>query len=222
MNLNSSIKSINKRISQIREYFGTDSIEYHRYKNLLFSQIPEEFREDVLTLGKTGSIAISRSRVAKETVEDYGLEERIEGIWTKMKTSKMFGTVRNNVQRYLNAEQMKEFNKNPTAFREDIQNWTEDLYTSEYGDFDLYDEIKDEIERETSVVNRSQDDVYLQELQTALGILRQKGRSGQDRYNEASRIFFRARFEHEQRVREWFTSQAKGEETVINDTDMSL
>ena len=222
MSLDSSIKSINKRVNQIREYFGTNSIEYHRFKNLLYSQIPEEFREDVLTLGKTGSIALSRSKQAKEIYSDYGLDSVIEDIWTKMKTSKMFGTVRNNVRRYLNAEQMREFDKNPNTFREDIRNWSEDLYTSEYGDFDLYDEIKDEIARETRVENREQDDVYLQELQTALGILKQKGRSREDKYNEASRIFFRARFEHEQRVREWFASQAKGEEFKINDTDMSL
>lgn len=218
MNLNSSIKSINKRVSEIRDFFGTDSIEYHRFKNLLFSQIPEEFREDILTLGKTGSIAISRSRLSKETIEDYGLEDRINTIWAKMKTSKMFGTVKNNTKRYLNAEQQR----NWQSYQEDIRNWSEDVYTAEYGDFDLYEEIKDEIARETSVVNREQDDVYLRELQTTLGILKQKGRSREDKYNEASQIFFKARFEHEQRVREWFSSQASGEEFEINDTDMSV
>ena len=190
----SLVKSINRRLSEIEKYFGKNSFEYHKAKNVVWQELGGGM-EALLKYDK-GKVSISRSKRVIEAIEgqDY-LYDIVQEVW---RTISRQGTVRQMAMEYLNNEvDFKELQKD--NYKNLIRELSEVEYRSSYVDDDIYDETDNLLAKENEKYGTDNfDETFFNALSDIKDIFREKGEHRDYKYARAEKLLEEAKMAHEQ------------------------
>lgn len=222
INLESAIKAINKRLTDIYNFFGAKSIEYHEARTTLFSSLGSDVDILLRTHEKGKPIQLSRSKNAMRGWKRYEFDLKFALV--EMRKS---GTVRQMAQSILDEfnfeskEVTGDAKKHWKSWQQEIKDFTKAEYEAKYGDSDLYEQIVDEMAEENSKDESIRDDMYITELGNALDCFR--GHAQREyRYARAEDAFLKAKADHEIRMRSKLTEDSDEPADVEDKLDMSL
>lgn len=202
MKLESLLRSINRRLVDIAEYFDMKSVEYHKALNAIYSAIGSDTVDILIREPEKGKpTQLSRSGRALEGWSYF--QSELEQAWDTIKKQ---GTVKQQAQRRISEFQFKTEEEKKKAIGEwkQFQSQLSDLskaeYESRYGDSDLYDIIQDELTKENALPEDDRDYIYIGDLERALDEF-SSHKSREFRYAKAEEIFLKAKADHEMRLR---------------------
>lgn len=153
MQIESVLRSINRRIKEYVDVFGADSFEYAWAKNLFYIATDEAN----VPIGKMsgGIVQFSRSKSTMQEIwENASLEETLREVWNKMKEK---GTAKQIIEKdYMNMPDAKSWMEETGYTISDIMNDPDALgeireesslrADEAYNDSDIYEEVDEEIE----------------------------------------------------------------------------
>lgn len=191
----SLVKGINRRLSEIEKYFGTNSYEYHRAKNVVWQELGGGM-EALLKYDK-GKVSISRSKRVIGAIEGQdGLFDIVEEVWRTLSSQ---GTVRTMANEYINYDYFTNKELNSPDIKNYIREMSENKYRSSYVDDDIYDEINDLLVKESEKYGTDEyDETFYNALEEAHDALTEKGSHRDYKYARAERILAEAKMKHEE------------------------
>ena len=181
--LDSLVRMINSRISDFYKSFGSNSIEYHKVKSLVFQALGDF---DILLKERKGKpIGISRAKKVREALISF--EEDIHDLWEDIKK---LGTPKSiKAKNYAGLS------------NEEVREKSEYEYKSKFNDQDLYEEIQDEIVNQSKIPRADRDWEYWNALIDCMDIFCSEGRND-IRYTRILNIYTEAKLNHEEWLKE--------------------
>ena len=219
MKLESLLRSINRRLVEISDYFGMKSVEYHKALNSIYSAIGSDTVDILIREPEKGRpTQLSRSSRALEGWSYF--QSELQQAWDKVKEQ---GTVKQQAQRRISELHFKTKAEKKKAkgdwkqFQSTLSDLSKAEYESRYGDSDLYEIIQDEISKENDLPEDERDYIYIGDLERALDQF-SSHKPREYRYSRAEEIFLKAKADHEMRLRAAMKEDAD-EEFEYNDKD---
>lgn len=219
MKLESLLRSINRRLVEIAEYFDMHSVEYHKALNSIYSAIGSDTVDILIREPEKGKpTQLSRSGRALEGWSYF--QSELEQAWDTIKKQ---GTVKQQAQRRISEFHFETEDERKKAmgdwkqFQSEISDLSKAEYESRYGDSDLYEIIQEEISNEKKLPEDDRDYIYIGDLERALDQF-SSHKSREFRYSKAEEIFLKAKADHEMRLRAAMKEDVD-EEFEYNDKD---
>lgn len=191
----SLVRSINRRLSEIENYFGTNSYEYHRVKNVVWQDLGNDL-EALLKYDK-GRVSISRSKRVISAIESQdGLYDIVNEVWN---TIRGFGTLREQANEYMNYDYFTLKELKNEDIKEIIGEMSRNRYRASYVDDDIYDETDDLLAEETKKYGtKKYDEAFYNSLKEVKEIFREKGQHRDYKYARAEKMLQEAKAAHEE------------------------
>lgn len=196
--IESMIKFVNKRMNAVAEYFGTNSLEYHEHKNLLYQNLGGG--ADPLLKYNKGEIKISRTKTALEAFKG---NEWLTDILTEVYSDiQRMGTVRAMANEYINSKRFNDYMSmkelNDPIIKNTIRELSYENYRSKYLDDDIYQEVNRLLREESKKYGTDEyDEEFNNALEEVHDILTEKGRQRDYSYALAEKMLNDAKIEHE-------------------------
>lgn len=196
--IESMIKFVNKRMNAVAEYFGTNSLEYHKLKNLLYQNLGGG--ADPLLKYNKGEITISRTKTALEAFKG---NEWLTDILTEVHSDiQRMGTVRAMANEYINSKRFNDYMSmkelNDPIFKNTIRELSYENYRAKYLDDDTYQEVNRLLLEESGKYGTDEyDEEFNNALEEVHDILTEKGRQRDYAYSMAERKLNDAKAAHE-------------------------
>ena len=190
----SMIKFINKRMSEVSKYFGVNSTEYHSMKNILYQNLGGG--ADPLLRYDKGKISISRAKMSLKAFEsnEY-LADILEDVYRDIQG---MGTVRAMANEYFTYDNFTAKELSNESIQQYIKEQSYENYRAKYLDDDTYQEVNRLLLEESGKYGT---DEYDKEFNNALeevhDILTEKGRQRDYSYAIAERKLNDAKSAHE-------------------------
>jgi predicted house-cleaning noncanonical NTP pyrophosphatase (MazG superfamily) len=209
--IESMIKFVNKRMSEVSKYFGVNSTEYHSMKNILYQNLGGG--ADPLLRYDKGKISISRSKMSLQAFEgnEY-LGDILEDVYRDIQE---MGTVRTMANEYFEYANFTAKELSDEAFKQYVRERSYEDYRAKYLDDDTYQEVNRLLLEESGKYGTDEyDEEFNNALEEVHDILTEKGRQRDYAYAIAERKLNDAKAEHEK----WLLQRAlekSGEESDL-------
>lgn len=207
--IESTIKMINRRISQIYNYFEGKSTEYMEAKNLVFSYMGGN--DFLIREPGVKALSLSGSKKAMQAYTEV-FHRDIEELWNALQDMGTVKQLAEEYELYDPENPTKSFDYKDPAIRELILEATTQSYTQKYIDTDLYEKVHAELIEESSKPYDEQDHEYLDGLERVLDYLHRKGSSRDSNIASAWSLFTKIRLDHESKLKN--QAENEGEEEV--------
>ena len=176
----SAVRALNRRIKEIGEYFGKQSIEYGAVRSALYDVFGES-SEYILTRDKKKSKFMS---ISKKLLYVEIIQEKVIEAWEEVK---LIGTVKQLTERFIEPG-VNYKNKDVVEY---IRMQTRTEYYEQFVDTDYYEQWQDEIADESNM----EDAEYYQELKDIKNIFYEKG-NREEKWERVRQKFINAQIEH--------------------------
>lgn len=202
--IESVLRQINRRLSEVHSKFGGKSVEYMEFKSLLFTSFQVygygDSLEDLLRKTEEGKpIQLSRSSKTVDFLgESEGLESTLRDVWDAFKA---WGSVSSHLKKYeeeLKGIGISDYKVKAVDYAQKISYMN---YIGNYFDDDFYEDIQDEIERVAG--GEIEDPDYIEALKDIERYFNQNNSENPTRYEDAMQRFQEAREQHQ----EWLKRQ---------------
>lgn len=191
----SLVRSINRRLSEIEKYFGSESFEFHRAKNVVWQELGGGL-ESLLKYDK-GRVSISRSKRVISEIESQGdLYEIVQEVWNTIRGQ---GTVREMANQYMNYDYFTLKELQNADIKETIAEMSRNRYRASYVDDDIYDETDDLLAEEAEKLGTDEyDEAFYNSLKEVKEIFRERGSHRDYKYARAEQMLQQAKAAHEE------------------------
>lgn len=216
--IESMIKFINKRMKAVSDYFGKNSSEYHKLKNLLYQNLGGGY--DPLLKYNKGEVTINRSKTALEAFSSDSASEILEDVHREVMR---MGTVKEMANEYFNSGRfnekltMKELSQ--PIFRDTVREMSYENYRAKYLDDDIYQEVNRLLLEESQKFGEDNyDETFYNALEEIHDVLTEKGRQRDYAYSIAEKMLNDAKLEHEKFLLQRALEKA-GEESDLGENE---
>lgn len=201
--IESVLRQINRRLSDVHSKFGGKSVEYMEFKSLLFTSFQAygygASLEDLLRKTEEGKpIQLSRSSATVNFLgESEGLESTLRDVWDAFKS---WGSVSSHLKKYeeeLKKEGVQDFKVKAVDYAQKISYMN---YIGSYFDDDFYENMEDEIESVEQ--GEIEDPEYIEALKDIWSYFHQSNEENPNRYEDAMQRFQEARVQHQEWIKE--------------------
>lgn len=190
----SMIKFINKRMSEVSKYFTTNSDEYHKMKNILYQNLGGG--ADPLLKYDKGKVSISRSKMALKAFESN--EYLIDILSDVHREIMSIGTVKQMANEYFPYANFTNKELDSDEFRQYVREISYENYRSKYLDDDLYQEVNRLLLEESQKFGEDNfDETFYNSLEEIHDVLTERGRQRDYAYAVAEKMLNDAKIEHE-------------------------
>ncbi len=192
--IESMIKFVNKRMSDVSKYFGVNSTEYHSMKNILYQNLGGS--ADPLLRYDKGKISISRAKMSLQAFEsnEY-LADILEDVYRDIKR---MGTVRTMANEYFTYDNFTTKELSNESIQQYIKEQSYENYRAKYLDDDTYQEVNRLLLEESGKYGTDEyDEEFNNALEEVHDILTEKGRQRDYAYSIAERKLNDAKAAHE-------------------------
>ena len=211
----SMIKFINKRMSEVSKYFGVNSTEYHGMRNVLYQNLGGG--ADPLLKYDKGKISISRSKMSLKAFE--GNEYLIDILSDVHQEIMSMGTVKQMANEYFPYANFTNKELNSDEFRQYVSEISYENYRAKYLDDDTYQEVNRLLLEESEKYGTDEyDEDFNNALEEVHDILTERGRQRDYAYAIAERKLNDAKAEHERWMLERALEKA-GEESDLGSNE---
>lgn len=211
----SMIKFINKRMSEVSKYFGVNSTEYHGMRNVLYQNLGGG--ADPLLKYDKGKISISRSKMSLKAFE--GNEYLIDILSDVHQEIMSMGTVKQMANEYFQYANFTNKELNSDEFRQYVSEISYENYRAKYLDDDTYQEVNRLLLEESEKYGTDEyDEDFNNALEEVHDILTERGRQRDYAYAIAERKLNDAKAEHERWMLERALEKA-GEESDLGSNE---
>lgn len=194
VSIESMIKYVNKRMSEVSKYFGVNSMEYHSMKNILYQELGGG--ADPLLRYDKGKISISRSKMSLQAFERN--EHLIDILSDVYREIADMGTVRTMANEYFTYDNFTAKELNNESIQQYIKEQSYENYRAKYLDDDSYQEVNRLLLEESGKYGTEEyDEEFNNALEEIHDILTEKGRQRDYAYAIAERKLNDAKAEHE-------------------------
>lgn len=192
--IESMIKFVNKRMSEVSKYFGVNSTEYHRMKNILYQNLGGG--ADPLLRYDNGKISISRAKMSLQAFEsNENLIDILSDVYSGIKD---MGTVRTMANEYFTYDNFTAKELSNESIQQYIKEQSYENYRAKYLDDDTYQEVNRLLLEESEKYGTDEyDEEFNNALEEVHDILIEKGRQRDYAYAIAERKLNDAKAQHE-------------------------
>lgn len=194
--LESTLRSINRRIKEMYDTFGATSIQYNQLKSFVYTALPEL---DILVRTPEGKpMALSRGKRATDVYIRGEYEDDVKELWSLMQE---YGTAKEHKEGY---RERLESQYGETI--EELDDWMADIrelshaeYQKSYLDEDYYAALQSRIaELEEADDLNEADDEYLEQLKDIQSEFSEKGKTKLSKWEKAEKALKMSQQRHEQ------------------------
>ena len=221
--IESVLRQINRKLSDVHGKFGGKSVEYMEIKSLLFTTFQvygygDSIQELLRSTQEGKPIQLSRSKSTVSFFEESeGMESTLRDVWSAFRG---WGTITSHIKKYeeeLKKEGVKDFKVKAVDYAQKVSYMN---YIGSYFDDDFYENMEDEIEAVEQ--GEIEDPDYIEALKDIWSYFHQSNEENPNRYEDAMQRFQEARAAHQEWIKEQVLSGDSEEYSLGgNNFDMS-
>lgn len=221
--IESVLRQINRRLSDVHGKFGGKSVEYMEFKSLLFTSFQAygygDVVKDILRATEEGKpIQLSRSAATVNFFEENaGIELTLRDVWDAFKS---WGSISQHMKKYeeeFKKEGIEDYKVKAIDYAQKVSYMN---YIGSYFDDDFYENMEDEIESVEQ--GEIEDPDYIEALKDIWGYFHQSNEENPNRYEDAMNRFQEARIQHQEWIKEQILSGGSEEHSLGGNDPLNM